>query len=429
MKSQVQKRTLKSFAIFFSISILFCILQCNNSGKHSSLIFHEDFEEKKFDSFIISRSENTPGPTIADDIMRSGKYAGKSQVIRADEGAPFNYRCELVPARHKYIFIKEPIYAKIGKEYWYGFSIHLPGNWIITDEAEMLAQWHGKRDVGEGFRNPPLGLRIRKDFYELELASDADFITFTKGEKIDNCKYDRRELVPIGSIEQDLGKWTDWVFHIKWDYNKSGNGLTEIWKNGKKIFHSSSPNCFYDKLGPYLKFGVYRWTWKYPRKVRPSKIDNRIIFYDEIRIGNSKASYSDITLTKQREDKSGFEDSGMIIMPKIDFSNGTNEIYQIHCSSHTAPFDGSDPLCNDLSLCGKVWVYLWPDTGVCYVEFNLDEVRQYRDVLIPWELFGGSPLTKTGDYSLKTVVTLKNGREETLPKVNFTIVEKVSKKP
>jgi len=60
----------------------------------------------------------------------------------------------------------------------------------------------------------------------------------------------------VGNIEK--GKWTDWVFHIKWSHKP--DGLLEVWKDGKLVVRKTGPNTYNDEKGPFLKMGFTNHT-------------------------------------------------------------------------------------------------------------------------------------------------------------------------
>ena len=93
----------------------------------------------------------------------------------------------------------------------------------------------------------------------------------------------------IKKVAIDKGKWVDWVFHVKWSYEK--DGFIEIWKDGFQIVSDNGPNCYNDEKGPYFRFGPYKWPWKKDDKTAPSVVTQRIIYFDEIRIGNHNSCF------------------------------------------------------------------------------------------------------------------------------------------
>ena len=252
--------------------------EVSQPGGH--LIFLGDFERGNLDNFTLAGNRKN---RIVTTPVRAGKYALRSVVDRYDSDVPF--RCEIVArdqnARQSYL------YQEIGKEYWYGFSTFLPKDYVIDNQTEIIAQFHGTPDEGEPWFLPNLGLHITENHYELNRYWDSRHIT--KWQEIDG-----EDHYVFGNIASDLGRWSDWVFNVKWDYRKDGNGWMKIWKDGVLIFDQKGPNCSNDDLGPFLRFGMYKWDWKHPEEEKPSNTTNRVIYHDEYRIGNAQAKYEEV---------------------------------------------------------------------------------------------------------------------------------------
>lgn len=57
----------------------------------------------------------------------------------------------------------------IGKEYWYGMSIWLAGDWVddVKSCGDLIWQFQASPDDGEPYRSPVLALYIDQDHYDL----------------------------------------------------------------------------------------------------------------------------------------------------------------------------------------------------------------------------------------------------------------------
>ena len=245
-----------------------------------NLIFEGDFERGNLDNFSLAGNLKNRIVTMP---VRAGKYSLRSVVDRYDDNVPF--RCEIVAKQQN--TRQNYLYQEIGKEYWYGFSTYVPRDWVIDDQTDIIAQFHGTPDEGEAWFVPNLGLHITENHYEINRFWDSKPITIWKDRE-------GEDHYQFGNLMADMGKWVDWVFDIKWDYRKDGVGFTRIWKNGVLIFDKTGPNCTNDDLGPFLRFGLYKWDWKHPEKEKPSNTTNRVIYHDEFRIGNSNSSYEEV---------------------------------------------------------------------------------------------------------------------------------------
>jgi hypothetical protein len=93
--------------------------------------------------------------------------------------------------------------------------------------------------------------------------------------------------VALGAPRTD--GWTDWVVRVRW--TSATDGLIEIWRDGGLVFSRYGVRTNYDDLGAYPKLGVYRWTWA---TAPPATELTRVVFHDEMRIGDSAAGYAGV---------------------------------------------------------------------------------------------------------------------------------------
>lgn len=165
------------------------------------------------------------------------------------------------------------------KGYWYGFSIYLPNNFKVNDQTEILQQFFAPPDesIGESWvRNPPFSLRTNGTRWAVTVRADSDRLT----KKND---YDVDKTWDLGPWED--GKWTDWVYYIKWSYED--DGIIRIWRDGQLVLDYQGPNTYNDEMGPYWKMGIYEWYWR----TGPTAVTSRTVYFDELRIGDDTANY------------------------------------------------------------------------------------------------------------------------------------------
>ena len=169
-------------------------------------------------------------------------------------------------------------------ENWYGFSSYLPTDFVKDPMAEKIAQWHEipDWDKGENWRSPPISLGIANDHYNLQILWAAAAVNT-------NDTKDGEKDIDLGPV--DKGKWNDFVFHIKFSYKS--DGILEIFKNKVKIFSLYGPNSFNDENFPYFKVGIYKWTWNGWANYSPES--KRVLYVDEVRIGNSKSNLNEVS--------------------------------------------------------------------------------------------------------------------------------------
>lgn len=146
---------------------------------------------------------------------------------------------------------------------WYGMSYY-PENWIKDTSPEAVTQWQSKKGI-----SPPLAIWSNNGYWELVV-----FGTI------------HRKIAPI-----ETDKWTDIVVHVKWATGSTG--LVEVWKDGVKMVTYSGQNSYIGYPGNYMKCGIYKWPWAHLDKYK-SITTKRVIYFDEIRIGNELATYNDV---------------------------------------------------------------------------------------------------------------------------------------
>lgn len=168
-------------------------------------------------------------------------------------------------------------------ESWYGFSIYLPASFVYDLSPESLVQFHSLPDfsLGEDWRSPPVMLGVLKDRMILDIRTNAN-----KVNKQDDFTFER---IDLGAAPKD--KWSDYVIHVKWAYDNTG--VFEIWQNKKLLYsRTKKANRYNDVYYPYIKLGIYKWDWA---GVSNSITTNRVVYFDEVRIGNKFAGFNRVS--------------------------------------------------------------------------------------------------------------------------------------
>ena len=92
--------------------------------------------------------------------------------------------------------------------------------------------------------------------------------------------------------------------------------------------------------------------------------------------------------------------------------------YALHCSSGSAPFDGSDPLCdegvfNSSDYPDGIYVYVWKEDGIVSVEKFTTQCNGFyherRERYAPYEALGGAPIMEFGDCTVTATVYTPDG--------------------
>jgi hypothetical protein len=238
-------------------------------AQRKGLIFSSDFEDGELTGWKASGN----APTVTREVARAGRYAMKTSLDRYKDRD--SYRTEVSGPG-----------AEIGKEYWYGFSIFLPDDYVPDKIWEIVAQWHGVPDLkqGEQWRNPVLALSTTAGRWGWVSRWDAKRNTFESGKR----QYGGQREYDLGPYQRNV--WTDWVVHVKWSYEE--DGFLQVWKNGEKVIDQTGPNAFNDVQGPFFKMGLYK-GWQKP-ETPSDAVTKRTLYHDEFRMAGPDGTYEDV---------------------------------------------------------------------------------------------------------------------------------------
>ena len=165
--------------------------------------------------------------------------------------------------------------AEWGHEYEYSMRIFVPKDWVLDPVPVTVVQWHNVPDLWrlEWALPSVLRLDIRDDQWVAEFDSGTGPAWFDRERHIHSLILCRMAL--------DRGRWTNWRFHMKWSYGD--DGIIEIWKDGRLLAHHVGPSAYRDSLAPYLKIGLYAFTWKVSPDL-PTATDRREIWFSDVNV-------------------------------------------------------------------------------------------------------------------------------------------------
>jgi hypothetical protein len=155
---------------------------------------------------------------------------------------------------------------------WFTFSLLLPEDWEIDPVSQdVVVQWHQTpdRELGEGWRSPPLALCILGDRFHFEALWDARQVTPQSGPQ-------GKVVLDAGPIER--GRWVDWAVHVHWSYGE--DGLLEVWRDGTRAVTRRGPLGFNDRRETFFKTGIYKWV---STENGTSAVTRRVLYVDEVR--------------------------------------------------------------------------------------------------------------------------------------------------
>lgn len=228
------------------------VIQPPSSGTRQNLLFEAGFDGSKpfmTENELYQQKCCSYSITQSKTKVRSGDGSFRAEVRGSDGSISSGYRAEFITK------------ASYNTDAWYGYSTYFE-NWTSCSSCgEHSIQWH----PAEGSGSANLGIYTEKGTFHVRLNADGDLTAETLKDGL--------KITP--------NKWYDFVWHVKWS---ATSGRIELWIDGVKYVDYSGPTL--TKGGtPYFKLGINRWNI--------SGV-TRILYYDNLRIGNANATYKDV---------------------------------------------------------------------------------------------------------------------------------------
>ncbi|MBK0401912.1 polysaccharide lyase [Adhaeribacter sp. BT258] len=239
----------------------------------SSLLYAEDFESSN--PFATADGLET-GPeyalTFVDSPVFQGKKAARFELRKTDALVKDGKRAEavIVPAVEN-------------KDRWYAFAVYFPANdYPYDSQQEVISQWRQRPDyhLGETAGSPATALRVKKDRFLLDVGFTARQVAAEVDDK-------SRKKIDLGPVTKNA--WHQFVFHFIHSYQE--DGLIEVWHNGEKVLTHKGGNIYNNQVFPKWKIGLYKASFKNGT----SEVDKRVLYFDNIRVGNEHATFEQMS--------------------------------------------------------------------------------------------------------------------------------------
>lgn len=246
-------------------------------SKVSNLLFEETFEGED----PLWNAHDTDFGTnyafnVVDEPVYMGNKAGRFELRASDPLVNNGKRAEVV------VVIGSEL-----NERWYSFAVYLPSKEFGRDsQQEIISQWHQRADkhLGEDGQSPSTALRIKKDRFYLDTGYNAARIS-------EGVVSKSRKKIDIGPVTKDA--WHEFVIHFIHSYGS--DGLIELWHNGSKVIEHKGGNMYNNMAFPKWKLGVYKASFKSEK----SDVNKRVLYFDNIRVGNRYASFQEMDPRKE----------------------------------------------------------------------------------------------------------------------------------
>lgn len=244
------------------------------TAQSSPITYAGDFETGTFNPFQKQSVGKSYSLAISTDIAYSGNHSVRVQLNKTD-----NYlRSEInIPPDPNSVSLSE---------WWYGWAIYIPLNYIQSPQDKIIQQLHSNLAID---MSPPEALVLRNNHFIIQIVY---YPLASSGLNYNTYKHFEADLTNLYGAKPVIGGWNTFALHEIFDYNIGGKGLTQLWVNSsdanKPTYTYKGPNCFNEVHGLYFKTGVYEWNIKADN----STGSNTVLYVDAIKIAGAKGSFA-----------------------------------------------------------------------------------------------------------------------------------------
>lgn len=220
------------------------------------LVLADGFEQASLRRDIWSDARLLAGAAeIQDRVVRDGTRALAITVRPGhDPLLDGSDRAELAEA--------EAVWLPFGQEVWYGFSMLVDGPIPADGNRLVIGQWHpltpGSPFVAQRFRDGVFHITVQDGACRVRIA-------WQPGGERANRRGCRVTVERFADLPPADSGWIDMVYRIRAD--PGGNGLVEVWANGRRIVRATGAIGYRDVDDQFFKFGLYRDPVDYPTTV------------------------------------------------------------------------------------------------------------------------------------------------------------------
>lgn len=224
-------------------------------GPSRNLIFHETFEGPEPFSTVHNKEVGDWDYALQylDTIVYDGNRSARFE-IRDDQPM-------VAQGRRSEVTVIMGTDERLTKKAWYSFAVYFPSSFASDTTYDVISQWY--------YEGSPVRLIAKGDRILIDIG----------------CEMESKEKIVVGDLTRDT--WHEFVFQFI--HSASEDGYLAIWHNGERKVARTGCNLYGDSL-PKWKIGIYKASFE----VGTSLVKNRVVFFDNVKIGDEKAQYRDL---------------------------------------------------------------------------------------------------------------------------------------
>jgi hypothetical protein len=226
-----------------------------DTGPSQNLIFHETFEGPEPFSAVHNKEVGDWDYALqyVDSLVYGGKRSARFE-IRDDQPM-------VAQGKRSEVTVIMGTNEQLTKRAWYSFAVYFPSSFASDTTYDVISQWY--------YLGSPVRLLVKRDRILIDVG----------------CEMESKEKIVVGDLTRDT--WHEFVFQFI--HSASEDGYLAIWHNGEQKVARPGCNLYGDSL-PKWKVGIYKSAFE----SGTSLVKNRVVFFDNIKIGNQNAKYRDM---------------------------------------------------------------------------------------------------------------------------------------
>jgi hypothetical protein len=222
--------------------------------------------------------------SVSSEQAYSGEYSYKLYVQPYDPNETYATNCSINLQGLSWMTTGTNNF-NYNEEYWIGYAIYIPNSyqWHRAESHMLVDQMHGVQDPCDS-----LSLTPNIAAY-ITTSGKYSFVAHGQEENGSGCiikgeddNHDAGTRPTSGTIPR--GEWHTIAIYMNLRYDDQGETRFYINGNEADVFTSTRHNCYEQTKGPYWMLGPYGHP-----------LDGITVYYDEIRVGNSSSSLSEVT--------------------------------------------------------------------------------------------------------------------------------------
>ena len=236
------------------------LITCENVesqyGPSRNLIFHETFEGSEPFSTVHNKEIGDWEYALqyVDTLVYDGSHTARFEIRQEQPFVADGKRSEVTIIMGTNEFLT--------RNAWYSFAVYFPSDAFAADTTyDVVSQWYNE--------GSPVRFIAKGDRFLMDIGNESG----------------SKEKIEVGDLTRDT--WHEFIFNMV--HSPYSDGRLTLWHNGERKVDYSGGNLYNEGL-PKWKIGIYKAAFE----DGTSLAARRVVFFDNVKVGNEKANYRDM---------------------------------------------------------------------------------------------------------------------------------------